>query len=327
MEVAVRQRLDEHRPRRGGMRPGRLHRGQDRQRVHPVDDQGRHVVARRADRELLEARGLHQRRGDRVAVVLHQGDEREAPGAGERERLVEGPDRQPAVAHDRHGDAAVAAELGGKRTARSSRNATGDDRARRDAGRRVRQVHRAAPATAQAFREAQDLRHRAPDRGDDLRRRVARSGRVPACRRGMDDETGEHVVVRPVRRGQAIDRGQRERGPGGDRLLADARVERSGHESRVVEEPPLHASDRLNEEDHHRERRARNVRRARHGAVDQPDVRVVGGAARGRRQLDERCVSDGHGSLAFRGAPPRSCRDHVAGRLGTSGACGPMVVW
>jgi hypothetical protein len=174
VEEAVRQRLHEHRPRRGGMHPGRLHRGQDGQRVHPVDDEGRHVVARRADRELLEARRLDQRRGDRVPVVLHQGDEREAPGAGERERLMEGPDRQPAVAHHRHGDTAVPAQLGRQRSARSSRNASANNRARRDAGRGVRQVHRATPAAAKALRETQDLRHRAPDRSDDLRRCVAR---------------------------------------------------------------------------------------------------------------------------------------------------------
>ncbi len=264
-----------------------------------------HVVASRADREVLEARGLQEGRCDGVAVVLEQEDERQAPGPGERSRLVEGTDREAAVTDDGDRSSPVPPQLRGQGAARPGRDPAGDDRACRDARRGISEVHGAAATAAEALGEAEDLSQRAPDRRDDGLGGLGCAPRVEADWRGVDDEPSQHVVVSTMGRGQSVHRLHRQGHPRGDRLLADAGVERPGNEPGVVEQPALEPPDGLDEEEGHRQRL-----RGHGGEIDVPgldlaDVRVVQGGSLATGHYDPRHLRHAHRLLAFGGGPPR----------------------
>ncbi len=81
--------LDERRaaPGRGPAKRG-ANRGEDRGGVVPVDEHRAHAVADAPVRERRRRGLLGQRHADRVAVVLHQEDDRGLPYPGEVQRLV-----------------------------------------------------------------------------------------------------------------------------------------------------------------------------------------------------------------------------------------------
>ena len=155
------------RRRRGPRATTSLHR---RGRRHDVVAVDRDVVDAVARGPLLERRRvLGRRRGELgVAVVLAEEDHRQLPHGGEVHRLVERALRRRAVAEERHRDAAVGAELGGRRRADRDRHAGGHDPVgAEDPELGIGDVHRAAAAAVRALRPCPSAR------------RTSRAGRGP----------------------------------------------------------------------------------------------------------------------------------------------------
>jgi hypothetical protein len=138
------------------------------------------------------------------------------------------------------------------------------------------------------------------DGRDDRLGNLPRAARIELCRRGMDDQPRQDVVVGAMCRGQFVQRRHGESHPCRHGLLADAGVERAVDQACVVEQPALEAPDRLDEEESHRQLRQRDGGQLDLPRINATDVRVVQGGSPPSRQLDRWYVGDGHRSLASR---------------------------
>ena len=184
-----------------------------------------------------------------VAVVLAEEDHRQLPDGGEVQGFVEGALRHRPVTEERHGHAAVGAELRRRRRPRRDRQAGGDDAVgAEDPELRVGDVHGAAAAAVRALVLAHQL-------GEH-------PGRVQAL--------GQAVAVAAVGRGDDVRRAQGPARADGRRLLPDGEVDEAGDFAVAIERghPLLEAADQqhpalhLDEVDHREARRARRGRRS-----------------------------------------------------------------
>ena len=183
--------------------PGRLEHRLD---VISVDGDAGEPVGRgalhRVHRKLLV-----QRRGVRVLVVLQHEHDREPLHAGPVHRFVEIAAGGGPVAEPGQRAARLSAQLEGHRHSRRDEHHVGEHRDHPDTAQvTVAEVDVAVPAAGDAGRAAHVLGED-PVRGDAA------------------DQMGGEV---PVQDAQPVLGTHRERGPGGDRLLAETVIERAG---------------------------------------------------------------------------------------------------
>src|SRR5207253_7815073 len=204
--VAVRVGDDECRPLAGPRARHRFAGGRvDRTDVTPVDMYSRHPVALGSLRDVVDSERALHREALGVLVVLADIDGRQLPYRGEVQRLMKRTLVDRAVAEERDRDLVGAELLGGERSARRDGDPAADDPVRAEVAlRRVRDVHRAAPAAAVPRFPAEKL-------GEHLAEVCALRDAVPVTTmRG-----GDPVVV--VKVGAHA---------GGDRLLSGVAVDR-----------------------------------------------------------------------------------------------------
>ncbi len=200
-----------------------LHGGRRRHDVVAVDRDVGDAVARGPTLE----RGPVLRRNGRelgVAVVLTEEDDRQLPDGGEVHGFVERALGGRAVAEERHGDAAVGAELGRGRRADRDRHPRRDDPVgTEDPEPRVGDVHRAAATAVRPLVLAHQFGEH-PERVETL---------------------GQAVSVAPVGRGDDVSGTEGPACAHGCRLLPDREVDETGDLSVAVERghPLLEAAD------------------------------------------------------------------------------------
>ena len=197
---------------------------EDGDRVVAVDDVAVHGVGGGAPRQGLHRAGVLHAGGHRVAVVLHEHDQRQRPEAGQVARLVEGALVDRAVADVADDHVARSGELLGIGGAGRQRHAAADDRVgSQEAGLVVAEVHGAAAPAAVAGRQPHDLSHGAVEDLLCLCRQLAGRG-VPVGRYLRLQHLGQELVVGAVGGGHLVGRPQRRHRRGGGRLLADGGV-------------------------------------------------------------------------------------------------------
>ena len=198
-----------------------------------------------------------------IPVVLAEEDDRELPDGGEVQGLVEGALCHGAVTEERHGHAAVGAQLRCRRRPRRDRHAGGNNAVGpEDADPRVGDVHGAAAAAVRALVLAHQLREH--------------PGRLQAL--------GQTVAVAAVGRGDHVRRAQGPAGTDGGGLLPGGEVDEAGDLTVPVERGHafLEAADQQHPALHLHEVHRREIGGSR--AIDgHQTCTVLVGTTRGKR--------------------------------------------